>query len=185
MSDTLQTLGGRSAAPDLRARTEPFEVTPDLIAANLSFGGDDLELPDEMMSAVKRIYQDRDFVWPTTVAVRRISGAGDDGAGSGEAWSRISVLGTGFDPSRPVQLLLTPSTGHGDPVALVEATANSSGFFGVDVILRTIPKRGSDPVWSQSTHLALVARQADAGGRVTHSAEQGHLPPHALWQWVR
>lgn len=182
MSDTTQTIGGPPTALDLRARTEKFEVTPDLVAANLSFGGDDLELPDEMMSAVKRIYLDKDFIWPTTVAVTRVGGAEGERASRDEAWSRISVLGTGFDPARPVQLLLV----HGsETIDLADAKPNASGFVGVDVILRTVPKRSSDPVWAEGGALALVARQVDAGGRVTHTAEQIHVPAHALWQWVR
>lgn len=182
MSDTTQTIGGSLAALDLRARTERFEVTPDLVAANLSFGGDDLELPDEMMSAVKRIYLDKDFIWPTTVAVTRVGGAEGEFSSRDEAWSRISVLGTGFDPARPVHLMLT----HGrETIELADATPDASGFVGVDVIVRAVPKRSSDPVWAEVDALALVARQTDVGGQVTHTAEQIHVPAHALWQWVR
>ena len=183
MSDTLQTVREPFTEKDLRARSEPLEVTPDLVAANLSFGGDQLELPDEMMSAVRRIYQDQDFNWPTTVAVTRIGSAAVDRADATAAWSRISVLGTGYDPKRPVSLSLTNASGFsGGSVHLVDAAPNESGFLGVDVIVKAVERRSAE--WSGDPSLTLLAQQTD-GGRFTHRAELGGLPPHALWQWVR
>ena len=188
MSDTMQTTRLRSTS-DLGARTEPFEVTPDLVAANLSFGGDQLELPDEMMSAVRRIYQDKDFVWPTTIAVTQVGAGSADRSSTtsrDDSWTRISVLGTGFDPATPVILALTNADGFaGGTVDLVDVTPNGSGFFGVDVILKSVPRKSNDSVWKAEAPLTLTARQAGSDGTVPHAAEQANVPAHALWQWVR
>lgn len=184
MSDSTQTLAERSVSRDLKATAEPFEVTPDLVAANLSFGDELMELPDEMMSAMRRIYLDRDFVWPTTVAVTRVEvTAGPDRARpSNDVWTRISVLGTGFDADRPVALSLANAAGYADGTApLVEANADASGFLGANVTLRTVPRRSIE--WGRGDDaLVLVAQQT---GDPARRAEFTGLPPHVLWQWVR
>lgn len=183
MSDTIQSTGTAPAQHRLDARSEPFEVTPSLVATTLSFDGN--EVPGEMMSAVERIWQDRDFTWPTTLSVTAISvtveGAGDDA----RSVSRVSVVGTGFDPERPVRIAWRNAPGFpGGTAELVEVRTDAHGFFGAEIRATTAPRRAAEFTWDAASQLALVASQAGGpdGGR---SAEQHPLPPHALWHWVR
>lgn len=165
----------------------PFEVTADLVAANLTFGGG--QLPDEMLSAVERIWLDKDFSWPTTLAVTRIMLSVEpspDTEPPQEVWSHVSILGTGWASDRPVSLIWNNAFGFpGASIALPDAQPDQHGFFGVDVVMKTTPRRHSDFVWEQNNQLVLVAQQRDEHGQVEHSAAQPAIPPHVIWQWAR
>ena len=175
---------------DLGIRSETFEITPDLVAANLSFGGSQvMKLPGEMVSAVERIWLDPDFVWPTTVSVTRISLSVEPEPGSEppeQVWSRVSILGTGWATDSPVSLKWNNAFGFpGASIALPDAQPGQSGFFGVDVVLKATPKRHPDFVWDYNNQLVLVAQQKASSGQIVRSADQRAIPPHVVWQWVR
>lgn len=178
------------AGIDLGIRSESFEITPELVAANLTFGGSQvMKLPGEMISAVERIWLDRDFTWPTTIAVTRISLSVDPEPGAEPpetVWSRVSILGTGWDPDRPVSLKWNNAFGFpGASIALPDAQPGQSGFFGADVVLKTVRKRHSDFVWEHNNQLVLVAQQKAQNGQILKSADQRAIPPHVVWQWIR
>ena len=172
---------------DLGISSEPFEITAELVAANLSFGGG--QLPDEMMSAVERIWLDKDFTWPTTLAVTRVMLSVDpspDSEPPQEVSSRVSILGTGWATDRPVSLKWNNAFGFpGASIALPDAQPDENGFFGVEVVMKTTPRRHSDFVWEHNNQLALVAQQMDEDGQIEHSAAERAIPPHVIWQWAR
>lgn len=176
--------------PDLALESEAFEVTPALVAANLSFGGNDVvHLPDEMFGAVERIWRDRDFTWPTTLTVIRITLSVEPDADPGapqQVRSRVSVLGTGFSSDQPVLLSWGNAFGFPDAtIPLPEAQADEGGFFGVDLLLKTVPKRHSQFVWEFENQLVLIAQQIGPDGAILRRAEQRGIPPHVVWQWAR
>jgi len=181
--------GGTFSAPvrDLGISSEPFEVTAELVAANLSFGGG--QLPDEMMGAVERIWLDKEFTWPTTLAVTRIMLSiepSPDTEPPQEVWSRVSILGTGWAADHPVSLKWNNAFGFpGASIALPDAQPDENGFFGIDVMMKTTPRRHSDFVWEHNHQLALVAQQTDEDGQLDNSAAQRAIPPHVIWQWAR
>ena len=115
---------------DLGISSEPFEITAELVATNLDFGGG--HLPDEMMSTVERIWLDTDFTWPTTLAVTRIMLSVEpspDTEPPQEVWSRVSILGTGWASDRPVSLTWNNAFGFpGASIALPAAQPNQNGF---------------------------------------------------------
>lgn len=182
---------GASAEPvDLELSAEPFEVTSELIAANLFASAHDaIELPEEMKSTVERIWRDADFSWPTTISVTRITLSVDDVAGAEppqSVYSRVSVLGTGWDAQRPVFLRWNNAFGFpGESIALPEVQPTDNGFFGIDLILKTTPRKNAQFVWEANNQLVLVAQQKTDTGQVTRETEQRGLPPHIVWQWVR
>lgn len=172
---------------DLGISSEPFEVTADLVATSLTFGGG--QLPDEMMSTVQRVWLDKDFSWPTTLAVTRIMLSVEpspDSEPPQEVWSRVSILGTGWHSDRPVSLEWNNAFGFpGASIALPEAQPDENGFFGIDVVMKTTPRRHSDFVWEHNNQLVLVAQQKDEEGQIERSASQRAIPPHVIWQWAR
>lgn len=172
---------------DLGISSEPFEITAELVATNLNFGGG--QLPDEMMSTVERIWLDTDFTWPTTLAVTRIMLSVEpspDTEPPQEVWSRVSILGTGWASDRPVSLTWNNAFGFpGASIELPAAQPNDNGFFGIDVVMKTTPRRHSDFVWEHNNQLVLVAQQKDEAGQIEHSAAQRAIPPHVIWQWAR
>ena len=195
---------------DLQLDSEPFEITPELVAANLfASAHDTIELPDEMKSTVERIWRDADFTWPTTISVTQVTFRVDDAPGakssqsassqsassqsassqsvpSQSVYSRVSVLGTGWDAERPVSLAWGNAFGFpGDSITLPEAQPTANGFFGIDLILKTTPRKNAEFVWDAKDQLMLVARQTAENGQVIRETEQRGLPPHILWQWVR
>lgn len=184
--------GSRSDKPgdrDLGLRAESFEITPELVAANLTFGGRQvMKLPGEMVSAVERIWRDSEFVWPTTVSVTGITMDVEPNPGAEppqHAWSRVSVLGTGWTPGQPVALKWNNAFGFpGDAISLPDAEAGPNGFFGVDIVLKTVPKRHTDFVWAQQDQLVLEAQQPGKDGTILR-ADQRAIPPHVVWQWIR
>ena len=171
---------------DLGLSSESFEVTAELVATNLSFGGG--QLPDEMMSTVERIWLDKAFTWPTTLALTRIMLSVEPSADTEppqEVWSHVSILGTGWATDRPVSLTWINAFGFpGESIALPEAQPDEHGFFGIDVSMKTTPRRHSDFVWEHNNQLVLVAQQKDEAGRIEHSASQRAIPPHVIWQWA-
>lgn len=175
---------------DLGIRSDAFEVTPDLVAANLSFGGGQLmKLPGEMLHAMERIWLDRDFVWPTTISITRIAVTVEPAPGEEppqEVWSRVSILGTGWTKDRPVSLKWNNAFGFpGASIALPDAQPTATGFFGVDVVLKTTHRHHSDFVWEYNNQLVLVAQQKAPNGKIERSADQRGVPPHVVWQWIR
>jgi len=103
-----------------------------------------------------------------------------------QVWSRVSVLGTGFAPSEPVSLSWGNAFGFPNAtIGLPDATADDRGFFGVDLILKTVPKRHYEFVWDFDHQLVLIAQQAGPGGEGQRRAEQRGIPPHVVWQWAR
>ncbi|MET3768337.1 hypothetical protein ABIB15_001017 [Marisediminicola sp. UYEF4] len=187
-SDNVQAAATLSVPEhDLGISSEPFEVTAELVATNLNFGGG--QLPDEMMSTVERIWLDTDFTWPTTLAVTRIMLSVEpspDTEPPQEVWSRVSILGTGWASDRPVSLTWNNAFGFpGASIALPAAQPNDNGFFGIDVVMKTTPRRHSDFVWEHNNQLVLVAQQKDEAGQIEHSAAQRAIPPHVIWQWAR
>ncbi len=185
--------GGASLDPqpvDLRASIEPFEITPDMVVATLFASAHDaIELPAEMKGTVERIWRDETFTWPTTVCVSRVTLSTEDAEGEEppqHVWSRVSILGTGWAADRPVSLRWGNAFGFENATAeLPEVTTTPAGFFGVDLILRTTPRKHAEYVWESSQQLILVAQQTDDDNNVVRFTEQRSLPPHLLWQWVR
>ena len=181
---------GQSTGRDLGIRSDSFEVTPELVSENLTFGaGHLMKLPAEMISAMERIWLDRDFVWPTTISITRISLSVDPAPGEEppqEVWSRVSILGTGWSKDRPVSLKWNNAFGFpGASIALPDAQPTETGFFGVDVVLRTTHRQHADFVWDYNNQLVLVAQQKAQSGQIERSADQRGVPPHVVWQWVR
>lgn len=200
VGDLTDRAPGDSSRPaaepvDLQLASEPFEITPELVAANLfASAHDTIELPDEMKSTVERIWRDADFSWPTTISVTQVTFRVDDAPGaqtsqsepSQSVYSRVSVLGTGWDAERPVSLAWGNAFGFpGDSITLPEAQPTANGFFGIDLILKTTPRKNAEFVWDAKDQLMLVARQTAENGQVIRETEQRGLPPHILWQWVR
>lgn len=173
--------GAASASGD-STRISPFEVTATMVAADFAAsGGPDFELPAEMLGTIERIWQDRHFTWPTTVSVLEIGSTVDD---DGAIWSTVSVLGTGWAPGTPVALRFDNAFGRpGDVVTLPSAESSDTGFFGVDVSFRTLPRRSSEWIWDADRQVGLVAEQTVDGE--TRTARQAQLPAHTVWRWVR
>ncbi len=174
----------------LGAKSEPFEITPSMVAANLSFGGNQVvQLPGEMMSAVERIWLDANFTWPTTISVTRIMLTVEPAPGGDppqQVWSRVSIMGTGWAPDRPVSLKWNNAFGFpGASIPLPDARPGKNGFFGIDVVIKTTPRRGADFVWEQNNQLVLVAQQRADNGQIQREADQRAIPPHVVWQWMR
>lgn len=183
-------VGEQMSDRDLGIRSEPFEVTPALVAANLSFGGTQvMNIPGEMVSAVERIWLDNEFTWPTTISITRITLAVDDAPDADTpqtVWSRVSILGTGWVDERPVSLAWNNAFGFADAtISLPDVQPTPTGFFGVDVIMKTSPKHHADFVWDQNNQLVLVAQQKTESGEVLRGADQKAIPPHVVWQWTR
>ena len=179
-----------SSVAALDARAEPFEITPTMVAANLSFGGNQvMQLPGEMMSAVERIWLDANFTWPTTISITRITLDVTPAPGAEppqEVWSRVSIMGTGWSPDSPVSLKWNNAFGFpGASIALPDAQPGATGFFGTEVILKTVPRRAADFVWEQNNQLVLVAQQRAESGQIMHEADQRAIPPHVVWQWIK
>jgi len=177
-------------ADDLGVHSEQFEVTLDFVAANLTFADSDgMKLPDDMVSAFERVWLDDDFAWPTTVQVTRIllSVEPDPSAEPPqEVWSRVSILGTGWEGDRPVTLRWTNAAGFpGGRVDLPAAQPGAAGFFGIDIVLKTSPRRAAEFAWGKDAQLALVAEQSAPEGAQLHRADDREIPPHVLWQWIR
>lgn len=192
MSDTDSNRPGGEEITDhdLGLRSESFEITPELVAANLTFGGSQvMKLPGEMISAVERIWLDTEFTWPTTISVTSISMSVEPAPGAEppqEVWSHVSILGTGWAADKPVTLKWNNAFGFPDAtIVLPEAKPGPTGFFGVDVIMKTAPKRHADFVWDLANQLVLVAEQKSSDGKATRTAEQRAIPPHVVWQWIR
>lgn len=174
---------------DLLVSSERFEVTVDIVADNLRFDDDQaLALPPEMRSAIQTLWHEEDFVWPTTVSVTKIQLLVEPTAvqeSGQEVWSRVSILGTGWTPSQPVELHLDSALGFiGDAVELPAIEPTDTGFFGIDIMLKTIPRQGSDAAWNVGKQLALVANQSADDGE-SRTAIHPALPAHLLWQWTR
>lgn len=189
-SATPRVDAGSSDTGKLGIRSNPFEVTPEIVAANLTFGGGQvMTLPDEMISAMGRVWLDSAFDWPTTISITRIALDGEPSIGTGsphEVWSRVSILGTGWAVDRPVSLTWNNAFGFsGASIALPDAQPTDRGFFGVDVVLKTTPRHHADFVWEYNSQLVLVARQKASNGKIQRSADQRGVPPHVVWQWVR
>lgn len=172
------------------ARTETFEVTSELVLANLGFGGQEaLELPVEMRSAFQRVWHDDTFRWPTSVTVIGIDSVVDAADGSGRAapdsvGTQISILGTGWHAGTPVNLMLENAFGQTDDIApLPQAEPSTNGFFGVRVTVPSVPRHRRDFVWDAAHQLRLTAEQHGSDGDVLRASE-GELPPHVLWRWV-
>lgn len=175
---------------DLKISVEPFEITADMVVANLFASAHDaIELPEEMKGTVERIWRDADFTWPTTISVTRITLSSEDAEGAEppqHLWSRISILGTGWVDDRPVVLTLNNAFGFpGASIELTHVQPSNNGFFGIDLILRTTPRKHAEYVWGAENQLVLVAQQKSDEGRIVRETEQRALPPHLLWQWVR
>ena len=175
---------------DLQISSEPFEITSELVAANLFASAHDaIELPEEMKSTVERIWRDAAFTWPTTISVTRITLSVDETPGADQpqsVYSRVSVIGTGWDGDRPVALKWNNAFGFpGASINLPDAQPTSTGFFGVDLILKTTPRKHAEFVWESNNQLVLVAQQKADSGQITRQTEQRALPPHIVWQWVR
>lgn len=172
------------------ARTETFEVTPELVLANLGFGGQEaLELPVEMRSAFQRVWHDDEFRWPTSVTVIGIDSVVDPtpaagGQTAGGVGTRISLLGTGWQPGTSVGLTLENAFGlPGDVSTLPRVEPSAKGFFGVRILIPSIPRARRDYVWNAEQQLRLSAEQPVTDGDALRASE-GELPPHVLWRWV-
>lgn len=175
---------------DLELAAEPFEITSELVAANMfASAHDTIELPEEMKSTVERIWRDADFAWPTTISITRVTFTVEDAPGEEppqRVWSRVSVLGTGWAADRPVSLKWNNAFGFpGASITLPEAQPTDNGFFGVDLILKTTPRKNAEFVWEANNQLVLVAQQKADNGQIMRETEQRNLPPHLVWQWVR
>ncbi|MCY7326301.1 MAG: hypothetical protein LH605_09250 [Microbacteriaceae bacterium] len=185
-ADTSAAITSAAGKRDLGISSEAFEVTAGLVAANLTFGGG--QLPGEMISTVERIWLDKDFIWPTTITVTRIMLSAEPSADTEppqEVWSRVSILGTGWATDRPVSLNWNNAFGFpGASITLPDAQPDPAGFFGLDVVLKTTPRRHSDFVWDHNNQLVLVAQQKAKDGQIENSAAQRAIPPHVVWQWA-
>ncbi|MFP7760055.1 hypothetical protein [Marisediminicola sp. LYQ134] len=186
MTDTATRNASGFTEADLDLGVESFEITPALVAANLSFGGDrTLTLPGEMVSAVERIWNDRDFTWPTSITLTRVSVNSVDGDGSGSV-TRVSILGTGWSETSPVSLYWANADGFpAATISLPAVNAADAGFFGATITLTTVPRAAADFSWDAASQLVLIAEQRDESGTVVRRAEQRGLPPHIVYHWVR
>lgn len=185
--DTTEASGADVVVRELGVRVEPFPITPALVAQNLSFGADDARLPPEMMSALERVWEDRAFTWPTTVAITRLTLAVEPDEQRDppqQVWSRVSVLGTGWLPDQPVSLSWQNAFGFpGAEIPMPTIAADQNGFFGADLVLRTTPRHHNRFSWGADEQLVLLAEQQ--GEESTLSARQEAVPPHVVWQWIR
>ena len=103
-----------------------------------------------------------------------------------DVWATVSVVGTGWAPDRPVSLRFENAFGfENDTVALLETIPDASGLFGIEIVITSVPRTRSAWEWTAARQLILRAAQPSGDDSAGRDAEQGGIPPHAVWQWVR
>ena len=147
-----------------------------------------MKWPPDVAERIRPGVLDPSVTWPTMVMVTRIALTVDPAPGDDPpqtVWSRVSLLGSGWKTDLPVSLKWNNAFGFpGASIALPTATVDSRGFFGLDVVQKTVHRRHADFYWELNNQLVIVAQQKNASGMIVLDAYERGIPPHVVWQWV-
>jgi hypothetical protein len=186
------------AAEELEMRFEPLEVTPDVLLAGLTVwdapiaGGVATRLTEGIRGLLELPWN----VWPPTIRVTQISISTEPVAVPTPwippevTWARVSIVGFGWAPNVPVitkwnNAFGFPDNGEGaNSIKLQSAVPDSNGRFAFQTLHRGVPRPAAEWLWGANVQLVLVARQGQPGSPDYRYADQRHIPPHVLWQWV-
>lgn len=174
----------------LEISVHPVEITKEYLAKTLTIsGGRIMDLTSPASEFFDPAHINLSIVWPTQILVTRIALTVDPAPGADPpqtVTSRVSFLGMGWEPGRPVSLKWNNAHGFpGASIALSDAMPGSNGFFAVDAVHKTVHRRHGEFYWDLNNQLVIVAQQKAPSGQILRYADERGIPPHVIWQWVR
>jgi hypothetical protein len=191
------TEGAREyAEADIEMRSEPMEVTPELLLGGLTLWDAPISgFATPLREGVQRLLELPWDVWPATVAVTQISISTEPvvvptpWSPPEVTWARVSIIGFGWAPNVEVITKWNNAFGFADngeganSIKLQTPLPDANGRFAFQTLHRGVPRPAAEWPWDANRQLVLVARQG-LGTPDYRYADQRYIPPHVLWQWI-
>jgi hypothetical protein len=185
------------ADADIEMRTEPLELTPELLLHGVTVWDAPLNgVATRFSEGIRGLLELPWDAWPTTISVSQISISTEPIVvptpwdPPERTWARVSIVGFGWQPNVPVitkwnNAFGFPDNGEGaNSIKLQTPVPDAHGRFAFQTIHRGVTRPAADWLWEANVQLVLVARQGQPGSADYRQAYQRYIPPHVLWQWV-